>query len=117
MSDGQGHFSISYFRCGDCGNSILTEKKACPRCGSFALERKESQGKGKVIDSAIIYFPPKSYEAMAPYTSVLVNMGEGFKIIGIMEGEVKDLPRDTPLIAVRADERAGGVIFKKAANA
>ena len=113
MSEGQGHFSVFYFRCGDCGNAILTEKKACPKCGSFGLERKESAGRGTVIDSAIIYFPPKSYESLAPYTSVLVRMDGRFKIMGIMEGEVKDLARGTPLIAVRADEKGGAIFFAR----
>jgi uncharacterized OB-fold protein len=112
MTNAQEFFSFPYFRCGDCGHSILTEKKACPKCGSFSLEKKQSQGKGTLIDTAITYFPPKNYESIAPYTSILVKMGEGFKIFGIIEGEHKDLDPGIYVLAVRQDEKAGGIIFK-----
>jgi uncharacterized OB-fold protein len=113
MTRVQDHLSIQYFRCSDCGHSIVTEAKVCPKCGSLAMEKRQSQGKGVVIESAITYFPPKSHESLAPYTSVLIKMGEGFKSFGVMEGEVKDLPEGTFLTAIRVDEKSGSVIFAK----
>jgi uncharacterized OB-fold protein len=112
MTSAENNLSIEYFVCKDCGHSIVTEAKICPKCGSLAIEKKQSQGKGVLIESVITYYPPKSHEGLAPYTSVFVTMGEGFKSFGVLEGVVKDLPQGITLTAIRVDE-AGCVVFAK----
>jgi hypothetical protein len=77
------------------------------------MERKTSSGRGTVINSAITYFPPKSYESLAPYTSVFLDMHEGFKMFGIMEGEIKDLPQGSSLVAARVIASGGAIVFER----
>lgn len=113
MTRAQEPVAIHYFRCSDCGNSFHSEKKACSKCGSFNIEKKVSGGQGVVINSAIVYFPPKSHESLAPYTSVLLQMNENFRMFGIMEGEVKDLAEGNPLVAAGTDDKGETVFFRR----
>lgn len=106
------NLNIEYFSCKDCGQAIGTEAVICTKCGSLAVEKKQSKGKGVVIESVVTYYPPKSHEKLAPYTSVFVSMEEGFKRFGVIEGEVKDLKPGVTLTAIGVDE-SGCVLFAK----
>lgn len=110
MKRAESNLAIEYFECKDCGQVIGTEAVICTKCGSLAVEKKLSKGKGVVIESVVTYYPPKSHEKLAPYTSVFVTMAEGFKRFGVVEGEVKDLQPGATLSAIRVDE-AGCIIF------
>jgi uncharacterized OB-fold protein len=106
--------AIQYFKCNGCGHAIAAEARVCPKCGKFGMEKKESSGKGSFLESAITYYPPDSHKHLAPYTSVMINMDEGFRTFGVMEGEVKDIKEGDRLVAVRIDEKSGSIIYVRA---
>jgi uncharacterized OB-fold protein len=112
MNNAHSDLLIEYYACKDCGQAIGTEAVICTKCGSLAVEKTQSKGKGFLIESVVTYYPPKSHERLAPYTSVFVTMEEGFKRFGVIEGEVKDLPQGATLTAIRVDE-AGCIVFAK----
>ena len=112
MTQAKKTIHIECFRCNGCGNSTFSTKKLCPKCQSSDIEIAQSQGKGVVVDFANVYYPPNNYKGMAPYTSVLVQLDNGCKLFGVIEGEVKDLPPGSPVTFIRHDENTGGLFFQ-----
>lgn len=104
--------SVECFRCKDCGNVMLSCKKVCPKCGSMAIEEATAEGKGNIVDFTTIFYPPDNYKDRAPYTSVLVQLSNGCKLFGVMEGEVKDIHSGSPVRVAKHDENTGGFIFE-----
>ena len=112
MTQPQEVLSIECFKCSNCGNITVAEKKVCPKCGSTDIKVTQSKGKGEVVDSAIVYSPPDNYKDMAPYTTVLVRLSNGCKVFGLIEGEVLDIPPGSPVTMVKHKEDTGGLIFR-----
>ena len=102
---------LECFRCNNCGNITFSIKKVCPKCGSRDIEVTQTEGKGKVVSFATTYYPPENFEAIAPYTSVLVQLDNECKLFGIIKGEVEDIPEGSPVTATEYDKDAGGAIF------
>jgi uncharacterized OB-fold protein len=103
--------SIECYKCKSCGKITLDPKKVCSKCGGTEMEVIEADGKGKVLDFTIIYFPPDDYKDLAPYTSVLVQLNNGLKIFGLVEGEYHDIPLGAPARIVARDKVRGSIIF------
>jgi len=104
--------SVECFKCNDCENVTLSPKKLCPKCGSKAVEKTTSEGKGKVVNFATVFFPPDNYKGREPYTSVLIQLSNGCKLFGVIEGEVKDINLGSPVKVSKYDENTGGFIFE-----
>ena len=103
---------IECHRCSQCGNTTLAEKKVCPKCGSREIVATQSDGKGCVVDSTLVYYPPDEYKDLAPYTSVLVQLGNGCRLFGMIKGEHKDINPGSPVSFVDQDECRGGMFFR-----
>ena len=101
-------------KCNRCGYITLEQKRLCPKCGGMESAAIQSEGKGRLIDFTIIYFPPEAYKDLAPYTSVLVELNNGCKFFGIMKGEHSDLQPNSPVIMTGHDEANGGIFFESA---
>ncbi|MFC2005933.1 Zn-ribbon domain-containing OB-fold protein [Chloroflexota bacterium] len=86
--------------------------KVCHKCGSRDIEATQSEGKGRVIDFTTVYYPPEDYKDRVPYTSVLVQLNNGCKLFGVIDGEAKDISPGSPVAAVKRDEATGGIIFR-----
>lgn len=104
--------SIECYKCNKCGNVTEVQRKICPKCGGSEISLIESDGKGHVIDSTIVYFPPDNYKDLAPYTSVLVQLNNGCNLFGIIKGELEELSPGSPVAMEMRDEARGGIIFR-----
>ena len=108
----QGAISIESYKCQGCGKTTVLPKLVCPKCGSTDIVTAQSEGKGKIIDSTIVYFPPDDYKDLAPYTSVLVQLNNGCKLFGVIKGEIKDIPLGSPVTLIENDEGEEGYFFQ-----
>ncbi len=104
--------SLECYKCGNCGNVTLSVKRVCPKCYSTKIEKTQSDGKGKVVDFTTVYYPPDNYKDMCPYTSVLVQLNNGCKLFGVMEGEVKNISPGSPVALAKHDAATGRLIFR-----
>lgn len=102
---------IECYKCKACGNVTLEKKIICPKCGGSEIASELSEGKGTVVDSTIVYFPPDNYKDIAPYTSVLVELDSGCRLFGIIGGEHRNLAPGNPVVAVSTDNERGGIFF------
>jgi uncharacterized OB-fold protein len=103
---------IECYRCKQCGNTTLAEKKVCPKCGGTEIVITQSDGKGRIVDSTLVYFPPDEYKDLAPYTSVLVQLDNGCRLFAMIKGEHRDIEPGRPVTLVDQDEYKGGMFFQ-----
>jgi uncharacterized protein len=98
MSDG-----IRYQRCGACGHTWYFERAFCPTCGGTDVPRHTASGRGIVHAVTIVdRAPTADMKALAPYTLVMVDADEGFRMMA--HGE--------PGLAI--DDRVSGSIVERA---
>jgi uncharacterized OB-fold protein len=103
---------IECHRCNKCGNTTLAEKKVCPKCGGVEVAVTECEGKGRIVDSTLVYFPPEEYKDLAPYTSVLVQLENGCRLFAIVKGEHRTIDPGSPVKLVDRDEVRGAMFFE-----
>ena len=103
---------IECHRCEQCGNTTLAEKKVCPKCGGTEIATTQSDGKGRIVDSTLVYYPPDEYKDLAPYTSVLVQLDNGCRLFAMIKGEHRDIEPGSPVTLVDQDEYKGGMFFQ-----
>jgi uncharacterized OB-fold protein len=103
---------IDCYRCDNCGNTTLAEKKVCPKCGGVEIAVIQSEGKGQILDSTLVYFPPDEYKDLAPYTSVLVQLENGCRLFAIVKGAHGDTAPGSPVTLVDRDEIRGAMFFR-----
>ena len=81
--------SIVYQRCMACGRAQTLAHYACTTCGSPALTWQIASGQGRVYaTTTIARAPSEDYAALVPYTLALVDMEEGFRLLGHAAPEV-----------------------------
>jgi len=90
----------------------LAEKKVCPKCGGMEIATTQSDGKGRIVDSTLVYFPPDEYKDLAPYTSVLVQLDNGCRLFAIIKGEQREIDPGSPVTLVDHDEGRGAMFFR-----
>lgn len=112
MKEEQQAVSIDCFRCTNCGNVTFSLKVVCPRCGGNDIGVTQYQGEGKVLDFAVVYYPPDNLKDRAPYTNVLVELANGCKIFGMMDGEVKDMLPGSLVVPAKYDKNTGELVFQ-----
>ena len=103
---------IECHRCKQCGNTTLAEKKVCPKCGGTEILATPSDGKGRIVDSTLVYYPPDEYKDLAPYTSVLVQLDNGCRLFAMIKGEHSDIEPGSPVSLVDQDEYKGALFFQ-----
>jgi len=115
-------------RCTKCGYQTFPPRADCPECNSGDFEFHEYSGKGKVFSYSTIAAAPTGFEALAPYTVVLVELDEGgrlcaplgasFKASDVRIGmEVQTVPRideERPDIRVYYTAEQPGTTWGKA---
>lgn len=73
---------ITFQRCGDCGAVWYFSRGFCPSCGSAGPERLEAEGRGTVHAVTVVTrAPTEALRRYAPYTLLLVDMAEGFRLM------------------------------------
>lgn len=76
-------------RCGDCGRVRHYPQLLCPVCHSFAVEHVTATGRGTVHSWTVSHhaFAPE-FRDEVPYTLVTVDMEEGVRVLGRLDGPV-----------------------------
>jgi uncharacterized OB-fold protein len=74
--------AISYQRCPPCGHVWYFVRNFCPKCGAREPEVKRADGAGVVHAMTIVErAPTPEMKALAPYTLVMVDADEGFRLM------------------------------------
>lgn len=75
----QGRFC--YQRCESCASAVFPPRVLCPVCSSVALVWETSTGAGTVYSASTL--SPRDAD---PYTVVLVDLDEGFRVMSVVAG-------------------------------
>ena len=77
---------LTYQRCASCGHTWYFRRDFCPACGGTGPASMESSGNGMVYASSLVHrAPTDEFKALVPYTIVIVDMREGFRVMGHAE--------------------------------
>ncbi|GAC1421798.1 MAG: OB-fold domain-containing protein [Candidatus Velthaea sp.] len=77
-----GHAAIVYQVCAECANRWPFDRPFCPQCGSERVARATASGRGTVYTTTTVMRAPSAeLRAYAPYTIVLVDAAEGFRLM------------------------------------
>lgn len=78
----EGGDAIVFQRCAGCTNVWYFHRTFCPKCGSTRVADITASGRGVI--SAVTHVtraPTPEWKAAAPYTIVLVDASEGFRLM------------------------------------
>jgi len=73
-------------KCLKCGKIHLPPRPLCDNCFSQEFEWMEVSGKGRLLTYTVIYIAPPQFQAMAPYAVGIVQLENGLKIPGMIQG-------------------------------
>ena len=86
----QGGDQLVFQRCLSCQHIWYFRRGFCPACGSEKCETLASKGRGVVHAVTVVHrAPSEEFRALVPYALVLVDMDEGFRVMGHAEADVK----------------------------
>ena len=77
---------LRYQVCDTCGAAFHRPRVVCPTCGSPEYRWRESRGVGTVYSVTVVERPPEGFEGPCPV--VLVDLDEGFRMVGRVGGAV-----------------------------
>ena len=79
---------LHYRRCRACGHAQAGSGPFCRRCGKGELEQAQAGGGGLVASLTTVHrAPSEAFRAWVPYTLVLVDADEGFRVLARARGE------------------------------
>ncbi len=79
----QGEAAIAYQHCGACGAVWYFRREFCPRCGTREPATLQAGGRGTVYAQTLVHrAPSEALRSRVPYLIVLVDMEEGFRMMG-----------------------------------
>ncbi|MBS4049485.1 Zn-ribbon domain-containing OB-fold protein [Ferrovibrio sp.] len=85
-----GAESLTYQRCGTCRHVWYFAREFCPGCGSRDAAMREAGGRGVVFAvTKVTRAPTKEWKAHVPYTIVLVDAAEGFRLMAHGDGDLQ----------------------------
>lgn len=86
---------LTFQRCGGCGHTWYFQRDFCPSCGNTAPQLLASEGRGTLYASTLVHrAPSEEFKPLLPYSIVLVDLREGFRVMGHAEAS---LPLDAPV--------------------
>ena len=86
----QGSEGIAYQTCPGCRATWYVRRGFCPTCGHQSPTTLQASGKGVVYATAVVTrAPTEALRAFAPYTIVLVDCEEGFRVMAHGEPGLK----------------------------
>ncbi|QUW21290.1 OB-fold domain-containing protein [Sporosarcina sp. Marseille-Q4063] len=74
--------AIQVYECNQCEQKFVQRKWICPNCKGIEFHIREVNGKGKVFSHTTIHVSSKEFSGLTPYTIVLVDFEEGFRVTG-----------------------------------
>ncbi|EQA38798.1 PF01796 domain protein [Leptospira inadai serovar Lyme str. 10] len=104
-------------KCASCGFEMTEPAVACTRCGSDSLQEKVFSGKGKIYTYTVVHVGFGHLASRAPYVLAVIDLEEGPKTMGILEGRSEGKPVtesvriDMPVTFDRTEPKTGS-IFK-----
>ena len=79
---------ILYQACERCGAAQTLARLACTQCGRADPAWREAAGRGTLYAVTRVYrAPDEAFRALAPYRIALVDMDEGFRLMGQLADE------------------------------
>ncbi|HCP00886.1 MAG: hypothetical protein CL573_04550 [Alphaproteobacteria bacterium] len=73
---------LRYRRCTNCSIAIFYPRSICPNCGATDPKWAVSEGAGVVYACTTVHRAPPAFAERAPYTVLLVDLDEGFRMMG-----------------------------------
>jgi uncharacterized OB-fold protein len=74
---------IVYQTCRSCDRHWYFQRRFCPHCGAVDPALLQAGGHGTVYSAASVHrAPSEEMRAYAPYTILLIDMEEGFRMMG-----------------------------------
>jgi uncharacterized OB-fold protein len=103
---------LFFQRCDECERWRHPPRHMCAGCGSLAWSWIESGGRGRVYSWSLTHRPPHPSLAEAvPYASVIVELGEGIRLLSVVRDVApEDLRLDLP-VRVDFEEVKEGVVL------
>ena len=77
-------------KCLKCGKIHLPPRPLCDNCFSQDFEWVNVQGKGKLVTYTVIHVAPKQFQDLTPYAVGIVELENGLKIPGMIQGTTQD---------------------------
>ncbi len=79
----QGGDAVVYQHCARCGGVQYFQRSFCAACGAPEIETRTASGEGTVFAVSLVHraATPEA-RAHVPYLIVLVDMAEGFRVMG-----------------------------------
>lgn len=78
-----GGDKLVFQQCSACHQTFYFHRSFCPSCGDAAPITLPSRGRGTVHASTLVQRAPSDeFRAIVPYCIVLVDMAEGFRVMG-----------------------------------
>ncbi len=86
--------------CPQCGKLTFPPRPMCPSCRSLERGWRKAGGRGRVYSWVVVRRPSHPYFAdKVPYVVVLVEMAEGFRVVGAIDAPPEGLRADLPVEA------------------
>jgi uncharacterized protein len=78
--------ALHYQHCASCGHTWYFQRDFCPACGHAPPQTLQARGTGTLYSSTLVHrAPSEEFKALVPYSIVLVDMSEGFRVMGHAE--------------------------------
>ncbi|PJZ69746.1 hypothetical protein CH373_11115 [Leptospira perolatii] len=90
MKEANSNPTIIGTKCQDCGFQITENVPRCIQCGSEKIQKIEYEGSGTIYTYTVVHVGFGHMAARAPYVLALVELREGVKALGILEGSAKE---------------------------
>ncbi|MBI5720854.1 MAG: OB-fold domain-containing protein [Rubrivivax sp.] len=110
-----GEFRIQ--RCAACARHVFYPRLACSHCGSVELDWVAPSGRATVYAVSVV---SRSADKGGPYNVVLVDLAEGPRMMGRVDGTAHEAVRIGMPVTARVGKGAGGepcVVFEADAAA
>jgi uncharacterized OB-fold protein len=79
-------------KCKGCGAVVWPPRGICPKCSAKTFEWIQFKGKGNLLTYTIIHFPPRQFQALAPYAVGIIKLEEGPQLPGMIKNlKLEDL--------------------------
>jgi uncharacterized OB-fold protein len=87
--------ALRYQHCPGCGHTWYFQRDFCPACGIAPPRTLKAAGEGTLYAATLVHrAPSEDFKALVPYSIVLVEMREGFRVMGHAD---RDLALDAPV--------------------
>jgi len=77
-------------KCLKCGKMHLPPRPLCDNCYSTNFEWVEAPKNGKLLTYTVIHIAPTQFQNLAPYAVGIVELENGLRIPGMIQGASQD---------------------------